>query len=1172
MQSAHRWSYLLIPGLYAAFGVVWIVVSDRLAAGYSVDIPALARLGMAKGLVFVAASALLLAGLLRAESRRREQRDRLAAETQAALTESEQRFRDLADLLPQSVFECDPRGTFTFWNQHAFALSGYTREEFQRGLNVLDMLIPADRERARRNMQRVLAGESSGGREYTILLKDGSTVPVNIYIAPILREAALVGLRGILADITELKHGEAILTERNLQLEAIRAVGTEITQELDLSALLRLIVRRATEMLHTTQGALFLWDEAQQLLIPQLWPGQGDWVGQLRLRLGESVAGTVAQCRQGMFVNEFPTSPYTTPFILAHATYHAVLGQPLLYRDRLLGVIVVTSNAPAHQFVEHDLQILELFADQAAIALENARLHQAALRRGAELEALLSATGSVMSGLDLEGILDRIVAQAQQMSGAPHVKVLLLDPPAGVLRVGAARGTAHLPGETIPIDTGISATVARTGEVLYSSNHGENPRNPAAVRDRELGIQTYLGLPIKKGTEVLGVLTFNTTTPKEYSAAELAYLTSFATQAAIAIENARLYAAVQQELAGRQQAEEDLRLHSEILQDMAEGVVLVRTSDGTIVYANPTFERLFGYQSGELVGHPVSILNAAGNQSPEETSRGIAEHLETAGVWIGDLQNRKKDGTVFWCHAIVSAFDHSRHGRVWIAVHEDITERKRADEILQEREASLRAILDATADGILVVDATGRVTHRNARFAEIWRIPPDVVATGDDATLLQVALQQLENPEAFLVKVRALYQSVADDLDTLTFKDGRVVERFSFPLLGVEGIRGRVWSFRDITVRKRLEEERLIRSKLESTGILAGGIAHDFNNLLTVIHGSLELLGLPGQEIAPHLAVAKQASLEAHALTQQFLAFAKGGSPVRQAIALAGVLRDAAALALRGSPVACDLSLPDDLWPVEGNAGQLAQVVRNLVLNAREALPAGGRISVRAENVTGPAPGVRITIADPGPGIPADVLPRIFDPYLSTKRRGDQRGMGLGLTICRAIVEQHGGTITVESTVGVGTTVEVTLPAARAAEPPERRPDPLTSLGTGRLLLMDDEALVRTTTGALLRELGHTVELAEHGEQVVALYRAAQERGAPFDAVILDLTVRGGMGGVAALQELRRLDPAVKALASSGYADDPVLQDPARHGFQGALAKPYRLADLREILAQMLRH
>jgi PAS domain S-box-containing protein len=345
---------------------------------------------------------------------------------------------------------------------------------------------------------------------------------------------------------------------RRREQEAVRGVTEELARELDLTVLLRLIYARAVELAHGDSGAIYIWDEAAQHLIPKGWHGFGDWLGALRLRPGDGVAGTVAARREGLLVNEFRQSPYVYPLFVECSPHVAVLGEPLLYRERLVGVITITRNDPRQPFTPEDQRVVRLFAAQAAIAVENARLHEAAVRRSAELEALLAATQSVMSGLDLPIILDRIVAQAQQISGAPHLKVLLVDAAAQGLRVGATRGSAHVPGEILPLDRGASGTVARTGQPLFRPQHQADAVNLYADRDAPLGIVTYLGLPIKRGETVLGVLTFNTTAPKTYSAEELAYLTAFADQAALAIENASLFQREQQAHRDLQQAQGEL--------------------------------------------------------------------------------------------------------------------------------------------------------------------------------------------------------------------------------------------------------------------------------------------------------------------------------------------------------------------------------------------------------------------------------------------------------------------------------------------------------------------------------------------------------------------------------------------------------------------------------------
>jgi len=386
----------------------------------------------------------------------------------------------------------------------------------------------------------------------------------------------------------------------------------------------------------------------------------------------------------------------------------------------------------------------------------------------------------------------------------------------------------------------------------------------------------------------------------------------------------------------------------------------------------------------------------------------------------------------------------------------------------------------------------------------------------------------------------------------------------------------------DITERKRAEEDRLILNRLESTAILVGGIAHDFNNLLTMILLNLELaetLIPPGEELANVLEQAKQAARTSGGLIQQLLIFASGGAPIRKPTRLAELIEASVRLAVGGSRLRCDFSLAEDLWPTEVDPGQTGQVFRNLALNAREAMPEGGTISVRAENVVlGPhehpslPPGdyVRVSITDRGGGISKDVLPRIFDPYFSTKLRGAQKGMGLGLAICHAVIQSHGGAITVQSEPGVGTTFHLLLPASRKPLQPEKASVPAGVLRHERILVMDDEEVVRKLVRRLLQQMGYEVELVEDGQRAVGAYESAKGQGRPFDAVILDLTVRAGVGGKETIRELLKIDRAVKAIVMSGYANDPVVLKPERYGFKGVLTKPFDRQSLWKVLARVL--
>lgn len=389
-----------------------------------------------------------------------------------------------------------------------------------------------------------------------------------------------------------------------------------------------------------------------------------------------------------------------------------------------------------------------------------------------------------------------------------------------------------------------------------------------------------------------------------------------------------------------------------------------------------------------------------------------------------------------------------------------------------------------------------------------------------------------------------------------------------------------VCTAQDISDRKAREEEELKTQKLESVGLLAGGIAHDFNNLLMAIMGNVTLARLhsdPGSKAHHRLGEAEKAALRAKDLTQQLLTFSKGGDPIKKAVSISHLIRESAAFALRGSDVKCAFSLPDGLWQVAADEGQISQVVNNLIINADHAMPQGGTVRLSCENLTlgpGDIPQlkegryVRISIEDQGIGIPEEHLQKIFDPYFTTKARGS----GLGLATSYSIVRRHGGHIEVASKLGVGTTFHVYLAAADAPASFSRSIETteVTPRGSGRILLMDDEEMVRDVAAEMLRELGYEVTVSPDGSDMVARYREALGASQPYDAVIMDLTVPGGVGGVDAMAMLLAIDPTVRAVVSSGYSNDPVMGEFRRYGFAGVVAKPYQLKSLSDTLERVL--
>ena len=381
--------------------------------------------------------------------------------------------------------------------------------------------------------------------------------------------------------------------------------------------------------------------------------------------------------------------------------------------------------------------------------------------------------------------------------------------------------------------------------------------------------------------------------------------------------------------------------------------------------------------------------------------------------------------------------------------------------------------------------------------------------------------------------------------------------------------------------QQRAEEERARFHRIESLAVLAGGIAHDFNNLLTSIAGNISLAreeAAPGSPSAEALADAEAASMLARGLTHQLLTFSRGGAPVKERLDFSSLVVEAARFAAHGAGTALTLETSPGL-EVEADPGQIAQVVQNLVLNGIQAMGSTGTLIIRTERATlaagdprglRPGPYALLSVVDAGPGIPPDLLPRIFDPFFTTKTSGK----GLGLAICHSIVQRHEGHVEVQLPRSGGATFRVLLPAvdasAGSALPAAKvhASLPTTAL---RILVMDDEAAVRRLIARLLRPLGYEVVEAGDGKEAVARYAEALAAGRPFDALIIDLTIPGAMGGVETLGRLRQLDPGVVAIVSSGYSNDPVMANWAEHGFRAVLAKPYVASELRDTLRRVLQ-
>ncbi len=492
---------------------------------------------------------------------------------------------------------------------------------------------------------------------------------------------------------------------------------------------------------------------------------------------------------------------------------------------------------------------------------------------------------------------------------------------------------------------------------------------------------------------------------------------------------------------------------------------------------------------------------------------------------------------------------------------------------LTESEARFRYVFETVGDGIIVADVSNRkILMVNAAICGML---------GRSATeLLELTISAI-HPSDHMDEVIATFVSMVE---------GHTDHALEVPMLRADGsvfladvtarsttVSGKdcvVGVFRDATIRRQREHEQVHFQKLESIRTLAAGIAHDFNNLLTGLIGNMSLAETycdEGSEAAELLAQAQRAAFRATALTRQLLTFAKGGTPLRKVTDIVPIVRDSASLACRGTNVQCQFDLPKQGVLVLGDEGQLAQAIQNIVRNAVEAMPGGGTVQVKIDversQQTGESQEVHIEIRDHGSGIDPALLDRLFVPFFTTKSHGS----GLGLAVTYSIVQSHGGRITIASKPAVGTTVHSYFPLARTAEPESPLPIQADSISQALVLFMDDQAVVRNVAERALRRAGCDVWLVATGEEAIAAYREAMEHGRRFDAVVLDLTVPGGMGGREAAAKLLAIDPKAKIIVSSGYSDDGVMSDHERHGFLAVLPKPYNASQLVDTVARLLR-
>jgi PAS domain S-box-containing protein len=519
-------------------------------------------------------------------------------------------------------------------------------------------------------------------------------------------------------------------------------------------------------------------------------------------------------------------------------------------------------------------------------------------------------------------------------------------------------------------------------------------------------------------------------------------------------------------------------------------------------------------------------------------------------------------------------------------IQKEMTERQHAEEALRASEEQFRTFFEVSPVGILIYPADSNALERSLKFSTFNSAFHNFFGySGDELSNKSIA--DLAYPEDIGKNIELINELMAGKRNSYSIEK-RYISKSGDIIWGYKSVTALrdsnnkpskiMTTLVDITERKKMEEEQLKFEKLESVGILAGGIAHDFNNILTSI-----IVNIARAKMSPNfgklfeiLTEVEGACKRAKELTNRLITFSKGGAPVKKLCHVKDHLKDSTLFALRGSNIKSEFQIPDDLWPVNVDVGQINQVILNLVINAKQAMQNGGLIHVHAENIKAdsqsiyPLPDrdyVKITFQDNGIGISRDQIKKIFDPYFTTKKDGS----GLGLSSAYSIIKNHAGHIDVESEVNAGTTFHVYLPAISNQSSAETRKTVNRLIGECNILIMDDDATLRLTLSKTIQQLGYDVELAKDGDEAIHLYTKALKDGQPFDALIMDLTITGGMGGKEAIKKLTAIDPEVKAIVSSGYSDDSLMANFKHYGFCAIITKPYEIEELHELLNTVIK-
>ncbi len=1085
---------------------------------------------------------------------------------QVARTENTERlYRGAVAFSPNAILVLNESGTIVSMNRSSEKITGYSGQE-ATGRNFASLILgPEAGDFNEHVVAQVFSGRSFSDLHLNFLCRNGEVRQMLSRAYPVLDETSRV-TECVLTNVdsTDLLHTEAELAGELKKFRALYDVAVAMTAERSLDENLSLVVEKSRELLGGDTSYIALRDEeCDEVYMRTLSGIRTEAFKNMRIPIGAGLGGRVASSGKGVIVEDYfqEVGPLLHDVVRAEGLISGI-AVPIQVGQVNLGVLYVFNRFKT-KFSSSSLDTLSLLGNLAAVEITRNRAEKELQRARNHLEKRVRERTADLRGANrklLHEIAERERVQAALRQSERMMNNILSASPIGIAYL--VKGKLKWSNQAMATMFGYTAEQDYWGKPpaeFYLHEEDYQRARDLFRHSVKQGKPAEIEAVFRRndGSTFHGLLKTSALDPGDPQSGVISTIS---------------------DVSARRIAEDQLReseaRYRTLIEESFDGIFIQK--EGKIVFANTRLYEMLGYEPGELEGQDCTLLYHEIEEVVHEFRKLRSRNDSVPSQFEVELQ--RKDGSAF--HAEINGRSVRLGARpavqVWVR---DISERKRARQALRESEEKYRTIVNSLEAVYYEVDLNGIWTFLNDSTVKVFGFPKEEMIGRSYRDFLD---EQTAN-ECFSIVNRVFRSGEASGACALKLRTNFGPDRhLEFSVTPMKDSTRRITGFsgicRDVTERKREEDELLKLEKLESIGVLAGGIAHDFNNILTAIGGNISFAKLfltPGDMCYQRLSEAEKASNRARQLTQRLLTFSTGGSPVKKSVSIGEIIKDSCSFALWGSNVRCEFSLPDDIRAANVDEVQIGQVMGNLIMNADQAMAEGGIIQVTARNIDisvwdgvplPPGPYIRVSVEDHGTGIPREILPKVFDPYFTTKSEGS----GLGLATAYSIVKSHGGLITVESEVDVGTTFHVYIPAA-AHKPVERRDEEeKVGPGSGRILLMDDEEAIRDLAGELLVMLGYEVVTAQDGSAAIDLFRKAKNSLTPFDAVILDMTVPGGMGGKEAIKKLTEIDPEVKAIVSSGYSNDPVMASYKKHGFSGMVAKPYTARDLSNALKRVL--